>query len=58
MDHVLSSLQAVLILLAAAVLAVMTCRALRLPAMLGYLVTGLALGPHALGLASDGEEWR
>jgi CPA2 family monovalent cation:H+ antiporter-2 len=58
MDHALSSLQAVLILLAAAVLAVMACRALRLPAMLGYLVTGLALGPHALGLAADAEETR
>jgi CPA2 family monovalent cation:H+ antiporter-2 len=58
MDHVVISLQSVLILLAAAVLAVMACRALRLPAMLGYLVTGLALGPYALGLAADGEETR
>jgi len=58
MDHSVISLQAVLILLAAAVLAVMACRALRLPAMLGYLVAGLGLGPHALGLASDGEETR
>ncbi|MGQ0545175.1 MAG: cation:proton antiporter, partial [Betaproteobacteria bacterium] len=58
MDYALPSLQAVLILLAAAVLAVTACRALRLPAMIGYLVTGLALGPHALGLATDGEETR
>ena len=58
MDHSVISLQAVLILLAAAVLAVMACRALHLPAMLGYLVAGLGLGPHALGLASDGEETR
>ena len=58
MDHVVISLQSVLVLLAAAVLAVMACRALRLPAMLGYLVTGLALGPYALGLAADGEETR
>ena len=58
MGHAVISLQSVLTLLAAAVLAVTACRALRLPAMLGYLLTGLALGPHALALASDGEETR
>ena len=51
-------LQSVLVLLASAVLAVVICRSLRLPAMIGYLVTGLALGPHALGLASGREEMR
>ncbi len=56
MDHAVISLQSVLILLAAAVIAVTVCRALRLPAMVGYLLTGLALGPHALALAADGEE--
>ena len=56
MDHAVLSLQSVLILLAAAVIAVTVCRALRLPAMVGYLLTGLALGPHALQLAADGEE--
>jgi CPA2 family monovalent cation:H+ antiporter-2 len=50
------SLQSVLVLLAATVLAVAGCRRLRLPPMVGYLVTGLALGPHALGLASNQEE--
>jgi CPA2 family monovalent cation:H+ antiporter-2 len=50
------SLQSVLVLLAATVLAVAICRRLRLPPMVGYLVTGLALGPHALGLASNPEE--
>jgi CPA2 family monovalent cation:H+ antiporter-2 len=50
------SLQSVLVLLAATVVAVAICRRLRLPAMVGYLVTGLALGPHALGLASNQEE--
>jgi CPA2 family monovalent cation:H+ antiporter-2 len=48
----------VLILLASGVIAVVICRSLRLPAMIGYLVTGLALGPHALGLISDREEMR
>ncbi|HEX7053037.1 MAG TPA: monovalent cation:proton antiporter-2 (CPA2) family protein [Burkholderiales bacterium] len=50
------SLQSVLVLLASAVLAVALCRRLHLPPMVGYLATGLALGPHALGLASNREE--
>jgi CPA2 family monovalent cation:H+ antiporter-2 len=50
------SLESVLVLLAATVVAVAVCRRLRLPPMVGYLVTGLALGPHALGLASNREE--
>jgi monovalent cation:H+ antiporter-2, CPA2 family len=50
------SLPSVLVLLAAAVLAVALCRALKLPALVGYLATGLALGPHALGIASNLQE--
>src|SRR4051812_32786679 len=50
------SLQSVLVLLASSVVAVAVCRRLRLPAIVGYLVTGLALGPHALGLASNERE--
>jgi len=50
------SLQSVLVLLASSVLAVALCRRLKLPALVGYLVTGLALGPHALGLVSNREE--
>ena len=46
----------VLVLLAASVLAVAACRSLRLPPMIGYLVTGLALGPHALAVVSEREE--
>jgi len=53
-----SSLQLVLILLAAAVLVVAAARALRLPTMLGYLVTGIAIGPFALGWIPDSEEER
>jgi len=53
-----SSLQLVLILLAAAVLVVAAARALRLPTMLGYLVTGIAVGPFALGWIPDSEEER
>ena len=50
MDPAVVSLQSVLIMLAVAVAAVAICRSLALPAMIGYLATGLALGPHALGL--------
>src|SRR4051812_38661034 len=58
MDHGAVSLQSVLAVLASSVLAVVLCRSLRLPAMIGYLVTGLALGPHGLGLVSDRAEIR
>src|SRR5215469_131317 len=40
----------VLILLAAAVFVVALARRLGWPPILGYLVVGLALGPHALGV--------
>jgi CPA2 family monovalent cation:H+ antiporter-2 len=53
-----SSLQLVLVLLAAAVLVTAAARALRLPTMLGYLVTGIAIGPFALGWIPDSEEAR
>jgi CPA2 family monovalent cation:H+ antiporter-2 len=58
MDHAVVSLQSVLVLLASGVVAVVICRSLSLPPMIGYLLTGLALGPHALGLVSDREETR
>jgi CPA2 family monovalent cation:H+ antiporter-2 len=50
------SLQSVLILLASSVVAVAICRRLRLPPVIGYLATGLALGPHALSIAANPEE--
>src|SRR5258708_37908123 len=58
MDTATNSLQSVLVLLASSVLAVAVCRALKLPAMIGYVVTGLALGPHALGVVSARDEIR
>jgi CPA2 family monovalent cation:H+ antiporter-2 len=57
MDHAVS-LQSVLVLLASSVAAVALCRSLRLPPIVGYLATGLALGPHAAGLVSDRQETR
>jgi CPA2 family monovalent cation:H+ antiporter-2 len=53
-----SSLQLVLILLAVAVLVAAIARAFRLPTLLGYLVTGVAIGPHALGWIPDSEQAR
>jgi CPA2 family monovalent cation:H+ antiporter-2 len=52
------SLQSVLVLLASGVLAVALCRRLKLPALVGYLLTGLALGPNALGVLLGEEEQR
>lgn len=46
-------LQLPLVLLAAAVLAVPLARYLRLGAILGYLVAGLAVGPAVLGLVPE-----
>jgi CPA2 family monovalent cation:H+ antiporter-2 len=48
-----STLSLVLVLLATAVLVVVLCRILHLPAMLGYLVVGILIGPHALAWIPD-----
>ena len=48
-----NSLHLVLILLAAAVLVVILFRLLKLPAMIGYLLVGIIIGPHGLGLIPD-----
>jgi CPA2 family monovalent cation:H+ antiporter-2 len=53
-----SSLQLVLILLAVAVLVAAIARAFRLPTLLGYLVTGIAIGPFALGWIPDSQDAR
>ena len=52
------SLPLLLILLAVAVGVVVLCRILRLPAMLGYLLVGILIGPHALGWIPDAPETR
>lgn len=48
-----SALELVLLLLGASVLGVVGFRMLHLPPMLGYLVVGILIGPHALGLTHD-----
>jgi CPA2 family monovalent cation:H+ antiporter-2 len=47
------ALAQILVLLAAAVVVVYAVRRVRLPPLLGFLVVGMALGPHALALAQD-----
>lgn len=46
-------LNLVLALLAASALAVSLLRGMRLPAILGYLLVGIVLGPHASGLVAE-----
>ena len=48
-----STLELVLLYLAAAVLGVAVCRSLKLPPILGYLAVGVLIGPNALALAKD-----
>ena len=48
-----TTLDVTLLYLFAAVLGVVVCRLLRLPAMLGYLAVGVVIGPNALALAKD-----
>ena len=53
-----STLELILLYLAAAVLGVVVCRSLKLPPLLGYLVVGVLIGPHALALAADSDAVR
>lgn len=53
-----STLQPVLVLLAAAVLVVVIFRALRLPPLLGYLIVGVLIGPNAFGWITSTAEVR
>jgi len=47
------ALQLILVLLAASVVVVVACRLVRLPPILGYLLVGVAVGPHALAWVPD-----
>ena len=53
-----NSLQSVLILLAAAVPVVILFRLVKLPAMIGYLLVGVVIGPNGLGLIPDAQDTR
>ena len=47
------TLALILVLLASSVVVVVVCRFVRLPPILGYLIVGLVVGPHALGWVPD-----
>ena len=49
----MTALDLTLLYLCAAVISVVACRLLHLPAMLGYLFAGVVIGPNALALAKD-----
>lgn len=53
-----NALDLVLVLLAAAVVVVTVFRAIGLPPVLGYLLVGAALGPHAAGIVPNTEQAR
>ena len=53
-----STLLIVLILLATAVVTVVVFRRVNMPAILGYLVVGALIGPHALGFVPDTPQTR
>jgi len=52
------TLQLILVLLGCAVVAVVICRLVRLPPILGYLIVGMAAGPHALAWVPDNADVR
>jgi CPA2 family monovalent cation:H+ antiporter-2 len=54
----MSALELTLVYLLAAVLGVVVFRSLKLPPMLGYLVVGVLIGPHALALGGHTEALR
>jgi monovalent cation:H+ antiporter-2, CPA2 family len=52
------TLKLILVLLAAAVVVVVVCRLVRLPAILGYLLVGIAVGPHGFAWVPDDTDTR
>jgi len=50
------TLQLILVLLGCAVVVVAACRRFRLPPILGYLIVGIAVGPHALAWVPSSAE--
>ena len=53
-----NTLELVVILLAVGVMVSVACHRLRLPPILGYLLVGIAVGPHALGWIPESREAR
>src|SRR5215475_10416755 len=55
MPHALPLLDDLLILLAASIPIVFLCRRLRLPVIVGFMITGVVIGPYGLGLIKDAQ---
>ena len=51
-----ATLQTVLVLLATAVLVVALCRRFKQPPVLGYLIVGVAIGPHAFAWVRESQQ--
>ena len=54
----MTGLEITLLYLLAAVLGVVACRFFKLPPMLGYLLVGVGIGPHAMALTENAEDVR
>jgi len=54
--HELHLLRALVLLVAVAIPVVAVAQRLRVPTVAGFLVTGLLIGPHAVGVVRDAEE--
>ncbi|MDH4450185.1 MAG: cation:proton antiporter [Rhodoferax sp.] len=54
----MNGLEITLLYLLAAVVGVVLCRTVKLPPMLGYLVVGVVVGPHALAISRNAEAVR
>ncbi len=55
MPHGLPLLDDLLILLAASIPIAFLCRRLRLPVIVGFMITGVVIGPYGLGLIKDAQ---
>src|SRR5215468_3660802 len=53
MNEVRTVLQELLLLFGSSLLVVLLCRRLRLPAAVGFIITGVVIGPGGLGLIRD-----
>ena len=49
-------LQDILILLGFSVVVVFVLQRIKLPSILGFLLTGILIGPHAMGLINESEQ--
>ena len=56
--HGLSLLRDLVILVAVAIPVVAVAHRLRVPTVVGFLLTGIAIGPHALGLIGESDDVR